>query len=184
MKIRVTKETDSGLKPGVYDAHKHNGNVFAHQPIGISTLVLNHYISTDNYEIVPRPASGMGERIMTTTNTLTCATMLHQGFNVRVRDTKTGRYVKWDDTVINTNGSRPTTIDYHNHDTTLRFAMDTNHYIQYYHQNGFIGRQVLNVNKAKLGQFAGKVTFDETYDFANYDITHQRENKHVFEIFA
>ncbi len=173
MKIRVTQETASGLQPGIYDAHKHYNNVFAHQPIGVSTLTLNHYISPDNYEIV-RPASGMGERVMTTTSQLTCASMLHQGFNVRVRDMKTGRYVKWDDTVINTNGSRPTTIDYHNHDATLRFALPRK--LMYTNNANNAKRQILNTN--------GLITFDETYGFADYNIMKQRTNDYVFEIFA
>lgn len=185
MKIRVHTETFSGLKPGVYDAHKSHNNVFAHQPIGVSTLALNHYISPDNYEIVPRPASGMGERVMTTTSQLTCATMLRQGFNVRVRSTKTGRYVKWDDTVINTNGSRPVTTDYTNQTYTLRYVVPNADYVERYHDDGSIQngiRQVLNVN--------GKVTFDETYHGtlsrrSMYQMSLDfRHSNYVFEIFA
>ena len=178
MKIRVTKESQSGLKPGVYDAHKPNypysqDDRFVDIPV-TSTLAIHHYVSVEHYELVPRRASGLGERIMTTTSQLTCAAMLSQGFDVRVRSTETGRYVAWNDAVINTNGTRPTTIDYINYDTTLRFALSRERY--HWYQNDGANRQVLNIN--------GLVTFDETYCFADYDIIHQRNNKYVFEIFA
>lgn len=125
--------------------------------------------------VIKETASGMGERIMTTTSQLTCAAMLSQGFNVRVRSTKTGRFVKWNDDIINTNGTRPTTIDYHNDDTTLRFILSLSRYQKWYQWSGS-RRQVLNAN--------GKVTFDETCRFADYNIVHQRDNDYVFEIFA
>ncbi len=176
MRIRVHTETYSGLKPGVYDARK------PHYPKSFrkafdckgDVFVDKHYVSAEHHKLVPRPASGMGERVMTTTNTLTVASMLSQGFDVRVRDTKTGRFVKWDNDVINTNGSRPATIDYVNRDTTLRYALPRE--IFKWYQKDKVKREVLNVN--------GLITFDETYSFAQYDIVHQRKNEYVFEILA
>jgi hypothetical protein len=182
MKIRVIKETISGLQPGVYAAHKFYNNIFAHQSVGVSTLVLNHYIDPDNYEIVPRPASGMGERVMTTTNLLTTASMLYQGFNIRVRDTKTGRFVKWDDIISNANGSLPITTDYINHSYTLRYVLDRERYMRIYHNDGTSNRDILNAN--------GKVTFQETYhETLPRKVMYHRSmdmngSKYVFEIFA
>jgi len=176
MKIRVIKETYSGLKPGVYDAdiclpieRWHKDDVF------VTLAASRHYVSNEHYELLPRPTSGMGKRVMTTTNTLTAASMLNQGFDVRVRDIKTGRFVKWDIDIINTNGSRPATIDYINDDTTLRYALPREVF-KWCQHDGKHQRRILNTN--------GLVAFDETYSFAQYDLIHQRDNNYVFEIFG